>query len=309
MRGTRSLALIGLALRPVLPGPWRRRVASWAVRRVPELSPLAFPQPSDDPVQSAARRDRGAIHLLRSLQHPTSRSPGPSEELLGFVLGELTRGRQRPGSQLLQDLWVLYELRGKERGFFVEFGACDGVALSNTLYLEREYGWTGLLAEPNPRYHEAMKANRRARFESRCVWDESGQTVKLVDCGELSTVEGCGTADGHAQARESAARIEQIETVGINDMLRHHGVPPAFDFLSIDTEGSEPRILAALDFDTYRPTCIAVEHNHTGTEKEIDAILTRAGYRRVFASVSQWDAWYVRPPGRSCESTSSGPST
>ena len=35
-------------------------------------------------------------------------------------------------------------------GFFIEAGAHDGVDISNTLYLEKQLGWTGILVEPNP---------------------------------------------------------------------------------------------------------------------------------------------------------------
>ena len=38
----------------------------------------------------------------------------------------------------------------KTSGFFIEAGAGCGEFLSNTLYLEMNYNWTGLLVEPNP---------------------------------------------------------------------------------------------------------------------------------------------------------------
>lgn len=37
----------------------------------------------------------------------------------------------------------------KEGGFFVEIGAHDGQNLSNTLWLERQHLWSGLLIEAN----------------------------------------------------------------------------------------------------------------------------------------------------------------
>ena len=63
-------------------------------------------------------------------------------------------------AQLLQDLWVLYELKEKRNGYFVEFGACDGMSLSNTLLLEKTFGWQGALAEPARAWHAALYANR-----------------------------------------------------------------------------------------------------------------------------------------------------
>ena len=49
-------------------------------------------------------------------------------------------------SQLRQDLFVIFELKGKKRGYFVEFGATNGIDLSNTYLLETEFSWTGILA-------------------------------------------------------------------------------------------------------------------------------------------------------------------
>src|SRR3979409_966312 len=61
--------------------------------------------------------------------------------------------RHESKSQILQDLWVGYELNERRGGFFVEFGATNGVVNSNTWLLEKKYGWKGILAEPNPVWH------------------------------------------------------------------------------------------------------------------------------------------------------------
>jgi hypothetical protein len=52
-------------------------------------------------------------------------------------------------SEIFQDIFVLTVAREKRNGLFVEFGAGDGVSSSNTHMLEKEFGWTGILAEPN----------------------------------------------------------------------------------------------------------------------------------------------------------------
>src|SRR5262245_15786531 len=51
-------------------------------------------------------------------------------------------------AQLCQDLLVLFLLDGKRDGYFVEFGAMDGITLSNTFLLESKYSWRGIAAEP-----------------------------------------------------------------------------------------------------------------------------------------------------------------
>src|SRR5258706_11369284 len=54
-------------------------------------------------------------------------------------------------SQHSQDRFVdNFLLHGKRGGVFVDVGAYDGVALSNTYYFEKELGWQGICIEPNP---------------------------------------------------------------------------------------------------------------------------------------------------------------
>src|SRR6516164_9109449 len=70
--------------------------------------------------------------------------------------------RHRSKSQILQDLWVCHALEEKHGGVFVEFGATNGFTNSNSWLLEERYGWTGILAEPNPIWHADLKRNRSA---------------------------------------------------------------------------------------------------------------------------------------------------
>lgn len=51
-------------------------------------------------------------------------------------------------SQLRQDLFVLNQLKFKKNAFFVEFGATNGINLSNTYLLEKKFNWNGILVEP-----------------------------------------------------------------------------------------------------------------------------------------------------------------
>ena len=82
-------------------------------------------------------------------------------------------------AQILQDLWVLYELDLRTGGYFVEFGAYDGTVHSNTRALEERFGWRGLLAEPNPAMAEVLRTGRTAAADQRCVWDTTGEEVEL----------------------------------------------------------------------------------------------------------------------------------
>ena len=55
-------------------------------------------------------------------------------------------------------------------GTYLEVGAFNGEFFSNTLLLERDLGWTGILIEPVPDfYNELLKKGRRAAVLNACV--------------------------------------------------------------------------------------------------------------------------------------------
>ena len=55
------------------------------------------------------------------------------------------RDQKRSWSEHGQDLYVDSLFFNRTNGFFVEIGAFDGETASNTLYLEKNRGWDGLL--------------------------------------------------------------------------------------------------------------------------------------------------------------------
>jgi len=199
-------------------------------------------------------------------------------------------------AQLQQDRWVLHELGDKRNGFFVEIGAFDGKHLSNTYLLEKEYGWTGLLAEPNPLMAVSIRANRTAPLCEMPVGQVSGQEVAMlfVDKNpQISAMEQHAFNDMHADLRRRHKSVRQ-KTIGLNDLLESYSAPRQIDFVSIDTEGSEPEILAGFDFDRYCVQLFAIEHNYTPAQQVIDDLMKSKGYERVYEEWSRFDAWYRR---------------
>ena len=88
-------------------------------------------------------------------------------------------------SQLGQDALAATIFKNKS-GFYVEFGATDGISLSNTYMLEHSLSWTGVLAEPSREWHEELRRNRvRSILDYRAVWSESNRVLDFEAAGEL----------------------------------------------------------------------------------------------------------------------------
>lgn len=214
---------------------------------------------------------------------------GGSEE------GWLEDLRKRAVSQLGQELWVLERTAYRRDGFFVEFGATDGVLLSNTWLLEKEFGWKGICAEPNPQFFDQLSRNRRCIVSNACVGARTGEEVDFVLADEFGGMAKHAALDNNADRRSGYLADPRysvkMRTISLNDLLESLGAPKHIDYLSIDTEGSELEILAAFPFSEWQIDLITVEHNFTSQRDQILRLLESNGYSRIEA---QWDDWYYR---------------
>ncbi len=235
------------------------------------------------------------IHLLEQSKVGT----GAEQDLVDFfAFAKMHLGRSN--AQILQDLWVLFMTDEKHGGYFVEFGACDGVSISNTLLLEREFGWSGILAEPNPIWAEDLRRNRQVAIDMDCVFSETGETIDMqcvIKEPELSRIDTIVPNDVHERTgNRSGMKIVSVQTVSLNDLLARHNAPQDIDFMSIDTEGSEYEILKTFDFNRYNVRLFAIE-NAGESEKQasILELMTAHGYKLWYPEFSRWDDWYYRP--------------
>lgn len=234
-----------------------------------------------------------ALGVLRMIRDQV-RKPHDNDRL--DFLAACMRGGLRSRSQFFQDLWVLFELGERRDGFFVEFGAADGVHFSNSLLLEAELGWAGIVAEPARGWHAALHQNRRCHIDTRCVWSRTGETLMFNEPAIAlhATIDAFSDHDNLADTRAEGQRYE-VETVSLNDLLTHWNAPTRIDYLSLDTEGSELAILEGFDFDRWDVRCISVEHNHTPQRTQLRELLTGKGYINRFPTLSNVDDWYIKP--------------
>jgi FkbM family methyltransferase len=236
-------------------------------------------------------------HRLQELEHDTR-----SRQMISL----LSRLPVRQGTQLLkalplshaqlgQDLFVLSALDFKSNGYFVEFGAADGIYLSNSWLLEKKFGWQGIVAEPARCWHRDLERNRNCKVDTDCVWSESHSLLPFneVEGGLFSTIDSFRFSDSR-RATRNGPRAYNVKTISLGDLLARHGAPKVIDYLPIDTEGSEFDILSHFDFDEYQFRVITCEHNFTPAREKLFALLTKYGYVRTLQDVSEIDDWYVK---------------
>lgn len=165
-------------------------------------------------------------------------------------------------SQLGQDLWVLESTNHKQNGYFIDIGAYDGIYHSNTYLLEKEHGWSGICVEPSLKYSELL-LNRKCLTDNSVIYSESGKEIDFHETiwnFELSGIPSCFNNDGHEKNRQHC-RKKKCNTISLTDLCIKYNAPKIIDYLSLDTEGSELKILENHDFSKHIFLLISVEHN------------------------------------------------
>jgi FkbM family methyltransferase len=205
-------------------------------------------------------------------------------------------------SQLRQDLNVLEKYKFKHNGYFVDIGASDGISLSNTYILEKDYGWTGICVEPILSDFIKLK---ECRNNSICVNNAVYNTSNLkmefaikhfnMCSGLVTTMDDKVIIDNKVYDRSvnhDLKEIIDVYTVTLNDLLDNYHAPKFIEYLSLDTEGSELEILKSINFNKYKFGVIDVEHNFVEPRRsQIRTLLENNGYK--FNNENSFDDNYI----------------
>ena len=191
---------------------------------------------------------------------------------------------------------MLFFFNNKKNGFFVEFGACDGLGLSNTLILENKFTWNGILAEPDIYFFDSLTQNRKVYCSNLCVYKQSELNLKfhhVVGDSKLSTISNYSRSDIHKNSRIQVEEFN-VRTITLNALLDLYSAPYTIEYVSIDTEGSELDIIESFDFESRRILAWTIEHNHNAIiRNKIFNIMQKKGYIRVLEGFSECDDWYI----------------
>lgn len=180
---------------------------------------------------------------------------------------------------------------GPTPGVFLEIGANDGFSQSNTYYLERVRGWSGILVEPLPSLHARCRRLRRASetVNAACVGPEGPLVVEVVDLDLMSVTLGeQDTDEEQARLRDWSVTAVQVRATTLSAVIDASSFD-SVDFMSIDVEGAEASVLAGLDLKRHAPTWLLIETAHPDSIAEM-----LAGRMELEARMTQHDYLFRR---------------
>ena len=173
-------------------------------------------------------------------------------------------------------------------GFFFEAGMVEGERLSNTLFFERSLGWNGLCVEPNPAFHDRIRAVRKADLEPSalgtvdqemlflCAGDLGG-ILRYLDTNHIKRCEELYSTASHLKKENLGVRW--IRARPIMDILGERGID-RIDYFSLDIEGGEYQILETIDYSKVHINSMTVKSQYGGDQK-IKALLEGNGLQFV----------------------------
>lgn len=209
--------------------------------------------------------------------------------------------RLRPGLNGLDTLLEAH-LNTERPGFYVELGANDGIRQSNTYFLEKEYGWRGLLVEPSLNNYIQLLRNRDARNSFACAacvpFDYAEPFVRMTYANLMTVSRDLSTdlpdLDSHvsdgARFLKSTAEAVDFGAVArtLDALLDSAQAPSQIDLLSLDVEGAEIPVLMGVDHARFRFRRMVIECR---SPQALDDFLRPLGYR-LESTLSDHDYLY-----------------
>ena len=159
---------------------------------------------------------------------------------------------QKYFSQDKQDEFVDKYFQKLKNGIFLEVGAADGVTFSNTLFLERERNWTGVLIEANRKlYNSLVTLRRKAYIINVCLsLDDGINVVSFLPAELLGGVEKPLTAEkmmDRVKHDHPDIKAEEVLCIPLYSILKAISMTH-INFFSLDVEGAELAILRTIPF-------------------------------------------------------------
>ncbi len=198
------------------------------------------------------------------------------------IVDKSVGNKQFPKSSYREDMIVFERFFSRTtfggEGFYLEMGAFDGVAESNSRFFERCLGWSGLLIEASPPIFSKLVQNRphahKLNLAPTCGSDY--ETVSFLPTKYTNA----------AVVDETNAHFERSVKVHCGPLKSYLQALDIvhIDFFSLDVEGAELLVLQNFDFKAVTIDVIIVEcqnANHKADDEKnlaVRQILQDAGF-------------------------------
>ena len=193
------------------------------------------------------------------------------------------------GTQFGEDKYIIELFDKNFVGKFLDVG-CYHPTRHNNTYIMYKSGWSGMNIDLNPLTIELFDFMRPRDININSGVSDTEEEKKLYFIDELNTqntldMNQLNFLKNHHNIKESEILEKKIRTRNLNNILDDHKFYN-IDFMNLDIEGHELRVLETLDFNkiNIQYLCIEmIEHNEVSVSnnEKIKDLLSRNNFKLI----------------------------
>jgi FkbM family methyltransferase len=184
-----------------------------------------------------------------------------------------------------EDTAVLDYFKNKKNGFYVDVGCYHPIHRNNT-YLLHKKNWNGINIDTSEFSIDLFNFIRPKDLNYNCAISNKNEIIKVFyqkKLSQLSTTE----IDQAKNVFQGNIKEKKIEAFTLDEILNKGKYRNTkIDFLDIDVEGADLKVLEGLSFDKYNPELICVEiHEKEVKLSKIYNFLTEKKYKLIWSGI------------------------
>jgi FkbM family methyltransferase len=184
-----------------------------------------------------------------------------------------------------EDTAVLDYFKDKKNGLYVDVGCYHPIHRNNTQLLYKK-NWSGINIDTSQFSIDLFNYLRPNDLNYKCAVSNKNEIIKFFyqkELSQLSTTE----RDQAKIVFQGNIKEKNIEAFTLDEILNRGKYRDAkIDFLDIDVEGADLKVLEGLSFDKFKPELICVEiHDKKVKQSKIYDFLSNKGYELIWSGV------------------------
>ena len=184
-----------------------------------------------------------------------------------------------------EDTEILNYFKKKKNGFYVDVGCYHPIHRNNT-YLLHKQDWKGINIDVSQFSIDLFNYLRPNDLNYNCAISNKNETVKVFyqkELSQLSTIEN----EQAKKVFQGNIKEKEIQAFTLDKILKKDKFKDTkIDFLNIDVEGADFKVLEGLSFDKFKPELICIEiHDKEIKDSKVCKFLNDKNYKLIWSGV------------------------
>ena len=173
-------------------------------------------------------------------------------------------------SQWGEDQFIAQFFKKKEKGIYIDIGCFNPFMYSNTCLLHKR-GWSGINIDINPTSIDLFNIARPSDFNICTAINDKKKSFEVYFDHPFSPVNTLNRKfyENLDRSFSTKENIFTIESKSMEEVIVLSGIKKDIDFINIDVEGSDYKVLTQINIQKLKPKLISIEtHNVDGSESQ-----------------------------------------